>query len=114
MDNIGPTECVIIFFILGIWIAPSIAAALIAKNKGRSAWGLFFLSILLSPVVGIIVALVLPPDTAALEKKQLESGEYRRCPFCSELVRSTASVCKHCGRDLAPNAPPSSAANANG
>ncbi len=26
----------------------------------------------------------------------------RRCPFCDELIRPLAKVCRHCGRDVPP------------
>ncbi len=29
------------------------------------------------------------------------SQKPRKCPFCAELVKSEALVCKHCGRDIA-------------
>lgn len=41
------------------WIILSILAGWIAGNKGRSSFGIFLLSLVLSPLVGIIVALVL-------------------------------------------------------
>jgi hypothetical protein len=34
------------------------------------------------------------------EAKEARSG--RKCPFCAELVKREAIVCKHCGRDLPP------------
>lgn len=44
-----------------IWILPSVIPAMIASNKGRSALGLFLLSIFFTPIVGLIVALIIAP-----------------------------------------------------
>ena len=41
-----------------VWVFLSIGAGAIAGSKGRSAGGFFLLSLVLSPVVGIIAALV--------------------------------------------------------
>lgn len=29
-------------------------------------------------------------------------GELRKCPYCAEMVRVEAKVCKHCGREIPP------------
>ena len=34
-------------------------------------------------------------------KKLLAANFVKECPFCSELVKSQAKVCKHCNRELA-------------
>lgn len=43
------------------WIILSILAGVGAKNKGRSFAGYFFLSLLLSPLVGLIAMAVAKP-----------------------------------------------------
>lgn len=85
-----------------LWIGLSLIAAVIAANKGRSAIGFFFLAILLSPLVGILAAFIVQPNTARIEDEKLAAGEARRCHHCAEIVRSEACVCKHCGRGLVP------------
>jgi Double zinc ribbon len=84
--------------ILG-WIVFSGLAAWIASQKGRSAFGMLVLSLVLSPLVGIIVALVLNPRTAS---DQPIERTHTKCPACKELVRKDASKCKHCGENLTP------------
>ncbi len=86
--------------ILIVWAALSLVAGVIAENKGRSGIGFFFLALVFSPLIGIPAALVAKADTASLEKRQIKSGQARKCPYCAELIRPDAVVCKHCGRDL--------------
>lgn len=97
-----------------IWITLSFIAGYIASQKGRSGVGFFFLSVFLSPLVGIIFALVVAPHKQEPERplRVGPGGELepiptgRSCPFCAEAIKIEAIVCKHCGRDL-PAVPPS-------
>ena len=86
-----------------IWIACIAAGAAICEEKGRSALEGLMLGLLLGPL-GVVISAVLPKDVNALEKRALRSGEMRKCPYCTELVRSQATVCRYCGRDI-PIAP---------
>ena len=84
------------------WLAFAILGAVIAGAKGRSAVGFFFLGLLLSPLLSIIAALIVKPNQKVLEREALWKGESRKCPFCAELIRSEATVCRYCSRELPP------------
>jgi hypothetical protein len=91
------------------WIAFSIVAGVIAGAKNRSAFGCFLLSLLLSPLIGIILAAAMPRiETApSVEAVDAPSGAGRvPCPMCSELIMPTAKVCRFCGHPIPPPPPP--------
>ncbi len=49
------------FVVLILWILFSVVVGTVARNKGRGFAGFFFLSLLLSPVIGLIVIAILKP-----------------------------------------------------
>jgi hypothetical protein len=94
-----------------LWFAFSIMAGVVAGNKGRSGIGFFFLSALLSPLIGLVAAWIAKPSaTIEMEKAQYgQSSEFKRCPVCAETVRIAAIKCRYCGAEFEQKATPAPA-----
>ena len=82
------------------WVGLSAIAAVIASKKGRSAVGFFLLAFFLSPIIGILAALIASPNVNKVEASQIASGDSKKCPFCAEIIKSEAVVCRYCGKDV--------------
>ncbi len=82
------------------WFLFSVAVGIYAGNKGRSGFGFFLLSILLSPLLGLLFAAAAENLVESAEKPTPET--HVRCPDCRELILIGARVCKHCGCKIKP------------
>jgi hypothetical protein len=82
-----------------------VVSAAIAIARGRSGFRWFLLGILLGPFALAVARL---PTTEASRQEQARrrgvAPGWRKCPFCAEVVREEALVCRYCQRDLRPNA----------
>ena len=111
-----------------IWFIFCIIVGRAASNRGRSGFGYFFLSLILSPLIGFIIILVLGEnknirteriyEEAEIRESVAEKYRYRdsvlkivtnnsiafndtkKCPFCAETIKREAKICCFCRSDI--------------
>lgn len=83
-----------------VWLLLAFFVGFWARSRGRSGVGAFFVSLVLSPLIGAIVVALVKPNREVVETREIESGESKRCPKCAELIRADAVKCRFCGSDL--------------
>ncbi len=83
------------------WLLVAGLVAYLAGRKGRRAWVWFLYGFAIWPLA-LVHVLLARPSHEALRARLVASGAQRPCPHCQELVRSDATACPHCGRDIGP------------
>lgn len=79
-----------------LWIAFAIAVGLLASKRGRGSGNWFLVSLLVSPLLGVIFLLAMEDLSGSSDATHV------KCPACAEQILRDATKCKHCGADVAP------------
>jgi len=93
--------------VLIVWLVLAVLVGVLAQSRGRTGFGWFMVSVMLSPLLGLLIVLVIENKTAtrrmaALVGEMPSDTTHTRCPECREWVRRDARKCKHCGGALQP------------
>lgn len=78
-----------------VWVVLSAVVGWAGSQKGRSGAGFFFLSLFLSPLIGLLVVIAVPRVEAPTQAPK--GHDFVLCHSCNRPRRLDASTCPHCG-----------------
>jgi hypothetical protein len=95
-DLLQPRHLLLLIFLV---VPLGLIPAAVAQSKGSSffVWWVYGAALF---IVALPHALMMKTDVKAIEASLLQAGDSRKCPFCAEIIKREAVVCRYCGRDV--------------
>ncbi|MCF8124567.1 MAG: zinc ribbon domain-containing protein [Desulfarculaceae bacterium] len=98
MDEPGVTGVAIIVTIITMtwpfWLSGIISGIIAKSAKNRSFFGWFIYGCLL-PIISQIHAICISKNISL-------TSDIKKCPYCGEIIKREATVCKHCRKEMKP------------
>lgn len=61
---------------------------------------LAIISLLFWFALTLLIAIAVPSDPNGVQASELVDGDYKKCPYCAEVIKSEAVKCRFCGSEL--------------
>lgn len=89
------------------WVLLCAFVGVWASKRGQSGWGMFFASLLLTPLAGALIVFAMGDRSAQAGPKDefgvvMTPETHVKCPDCRALIPKEARKCRHCGAALVP------------